>query len=344
MKPSQLKTFLVAAIKARVNVLVQGPPGIGKTDITNAACVELDADHIVSHLAVADPTDMKGLPWFAKGDAHASFKAYGAQARILSATKLTVWDFEDMGQASAAVQASAMQALLSHKINEHVIPCCVSFVASTNRRTDRAGVTGILEPVKSRFGAIVSLEPDLDEWCQWAFTQTYIPATLIAFLRFRPDLLCAFNPSADLTNSPLPRTWANVGKLLALALPRAIEAEAIAGAVGAGAATELLAFLDLYMHLPSIDSILLDPDRAPLPDKPAARYAIVTALATKATPTNFDRIAKYAQRLLDAGFGEFAALLARDSVRRNVGITTTAGFIRLASGDLGTLISGGNNS
>lgn len=343
MKPSQLTVFLAAAITARKPVLITGAPGIGKSSLVEQAAAMAGADLILSHPAVADPTDAKGLPWVAKDAEHATFLPFGELARALKATVPTVWFLDDLGQAPPAVQASFMQLLLARRVNGHVLPECVTFVAATNRRTDRAGVSGILEPVKSRFMSIVPLEADLDEWCQWAFTQKDFPAEVIAFLRFRPDLLSKFEASADLTNSPMPRTWANAAAILGMQLPKAIQQQALAGAVGEGAAVELLAFLDLYASLPNIDAILLNPDTAMLPDKPATRYAVVTALAMKANEKNFDRVAKYATRLLDAGHGEFAALLARDAVRRNTKIANTKAFMQMASGPLGTLITGGTD-
>jgi hypothetical protein len=341
MKPSDLATILGRMIAARLPVLVTGAPGVGKSDIVAQAAKDAGADVIISHPAVADPTDAKGLPWIAKDGDSATFLPFGELAQAIRATKPTVWFLDDLGQAPPSVQASFMQLLLARRVNGHLLPGCVTFIAATNRRTDRAGVSGILEPVKSRFAAIVELEADLDDWCRWAFAND-VPAELIAFLRFRPDLLCAFQATADLTNSPVPRTWAHAGKLLALGLPMALQHQAIVGAVGEAAAVEFGAFLRLYRDLPSIDAILMDPDAAPIPEQPATRYAVVTALAMRSTERNFGRVARYAERLTDGGAGEFAALLVRDAARKDAAITQTVEFVRLATGDLGNLITGGN--
>lgn len=340
MRPADMITFVRACIDARLSVLITGAPGIGKSDLVAQACREAGAEMILSHPAVADPTDVKGLPWVAPDAQSATFLPFGELARACKATGPTVWFLDDLGQAPASVQASFMQLLLARRVNGHVLPDCVTFVAATNRRTDRAGVSGILEPVKSRFASIVELDVNMDDWCQWAFGAN-VPAELIAFLRFRSELLCAFTPSADLTNCPLPRTWSHVAKLLALNLPTAIQHAAIAGAVGEGAATEFSAFLKLYAELPAIDGILLDPDGAPIPAQPATLYAVVTALGMRATPQTFPRLARYATRLTDGNHGEFAALLLRDSVRKDKAIMQTAAFVKLASGPLGQLIVGG---
>ena len=114
-----------------------------------------------------DPTDYKGLPALPRpGDTEATFIPFGELSRAINATRPTVWFFDDLGQASPAVQAACMQLVLARRINGHALPDCITFVACTNRRADRAGVSGILEPVKSRFVSIVNLEPDIDSWCQ----------------------------------------------------------------------------------------------------------------------------------------------------------------------------------
>lgn len=339
MKPSQLAQLLSKTIPAGFPVLVTGAPGIGKSDIVAQAANAASAELILSHPAVSDPTDAKGFPWPDAANGKATFLPFGELARALEATAQTVWFLDDLGQAPAAVQASFMQLLLARRVNGHVLPDCVTFVAATNRRTDRAGVSGILEPVKSRFTTIVELEADPDEWSQWALNAG-ITTELVAFLRFRPELLSAFKASADLTNSPMPRTWASVARLLSLSLPPVVESAAVAGAVGEGAAAEFLAFRRLFQELPSIDGILIDPDQAAIPSKPATLYAVSTALGIRATVQTFGRISRYATRIMDAGHGEFAALLLRDCIRRDKGIMNTPDFVRVASGPLGSLISG----
>jgi hypothetical protein len=338
--PSQLQTILAAMIPARLPLLITGMPGIGKTDIVDSVTASLSNDLILEHPAVGDPTDFKGLPWGNQGATEATFLPFGNFARALKATKPTVWFFDDLGQAPPSVQAACMQLFLARRVNGHVLPDCVTFLAATNRRIDRAGVSGILEPVKSRFVSIVELEPDIDSWCQWAFSHG-IPATLIAFLRFRPELLCKFEATADLTNSPVPRTWAHLAKVEALNLPAAIESAVMAGSVGEGASLEYLAFRSMVKSLVNLDAILLNPDKASIPSKPSELYAVSVGLAARANEQNFARIVTYANRLYtEAGKGEFAVLLIRDAIRRDEKIQYTDSFVRLNSGPLGQLISG----
>lgn len=339
MRIGEVKELLVKMINARMPVLLVGAPGVGKSDVFDQSAKECGADLILSHPVTSDPTDAKGLPWIAEDKKSAIFLPFGDLHAAISATKLTVWALDDIGQASPATQASFMQLLLARRVNGHVLPEHVTFVAATNRRTDRAGVSGILEPVKSRFAAIINVESHLDDWSQWALDHAIIPE-IIAFLRFRPDLLHQFNPTQDIANQPCPRTWHHASKLVSLQLSPSSELAALTGAIGEGAAGEFIAFLRVYRDLPSLDGIILAPEKAPIPTQVNSLYAVACGLAHKATVDNFGRIATYAERLHKAGKSEFAVLTLRDCVARNKKVTQTQAFIKLVSGDLGKLVAG----
>ena len=196
MKPSHLSTYLELAIRNRTPVLITGAPGIGKSDIVGQAAAKAGYELIVEHPVVADPTDYKGIPWVDK-DGNANFVPIGNLARMMQATSPTVVLLDDIGQAMLAVQAAVMQLLLARRVNDKLIPDCVTFLAATNRRTDRAGVTGLLEPVKSRFVSIINLDVDLEDWVKWALANN-LPTELIAFIRFRPGCCMTLLPPPTL--------------------------------------------------------------------------------------------------------------------------------------------------
>ncbi|MBY4898693.1 ATP-binding protein [Cupriavidus sp. AU9028] len=339
LNPSQLQALLAACIPARLPVLVTGAPGIGKSDIIARAAAEADHDLLISHPVVEDPTDSKGLPFPAEDGATARFLPFGDLERALGASKPTVWFLDDLGQAPTAVQAAKMQLVLARRIGEHVLPDHVTFVAATNRRVDNAGVSNILDPLKSRFATIVELSTSIEDWTRWAVA-TNQPPELIAFLRFRPDLLQSKERTREIENRESPRTWGNIGKLLRV-VPPSLEHQAFAGAVGEAAATEFVSFRRLFREMPSPDGVLTAPATAPIPENVAVQYALVTALARLANPNNFDRVMVYATRLHEAGLGEFAVLLVRDAVEREPGIVNTPSFITAQGGPIGAHIRGG---
>ena len=337
LKASQATEFLARYIEARIPVMLTGAPGVGKSSIVETAAKAAGYDLILSHPVVSDPTDAKGLPWPSKDGESASFLPFGDLAQALKATTPTVWFLDDLGQASPAVQASFMQLLLARQVNGHKLPDCVTFIAATNRRTDRAGVSGILTPVLSRFGAIIGIEANVDDWTVWAL-DAGMPAELVSFMRFRRELLHDFNPQKanDMENFPCPRTWEYVGKAMKMGLPNDLEFAAFAGAVGEGAAIELRGFLSmLRSNLPSIDGILLDPENAKIPTRPDMLWAVTTALAKKATTLNCGRVFRYAERMFENGSSEFAVLMLKDVTRLEPMTMATPEWAKLCVSPLG---------
>src|SRR3979490_2181701 len=119
VKPSQLRAILAKTIPAKFPVLITGAPGIGKTECESLACAEANADNLVMHPVVKDPTDFKGMPWVTEGGA--AFTPFAALQALINASKLTVCFLDDLGQATPAVQAAAMQLILGRHIDGHRI-------------------------------------------------------------------------------------------------------------------------------------------------------------------------------------------------------------------------------
>jgi len=338
MKPTQLQSVLAKSIAAKIPILITGAPGIGKTEIIQAACDEAGADLLPVFASMSDPTEPKGLPSKAqitmgqgtKRGKHlvniAEFLPYGALRRMKEATRPLVVFLDDFGQSTQAVQASWMQPLGAHvdgngeKLSEHV-----TFIAATNRREDRAGVSGLLEPVKSRFTSIINLEVDVEAWIAWALKND-VPIELIAFIKYRPALLHAFEVSNDMVNTPSPRTVYRLGTLLKLGLPPEVELDTYTGAVGSAFAAEFMGFLSIFRELPNPDSIITNPDKVKVPTgkhAPSVSYAICGAVARKTSDTNIDRIMRYIVRLPK----EFQVLYIKDIDENVPGIQNTRAFI-----------------
>jgi len=317
MEPKKLKKTLIESIKAGLPVLIKGSPGVGKSDIVAQVAKKLKMNLVISHPVVSDPTDFKGLPGIVDGEAE--FLPFGDLRKLINAKKPTIAFLDDLGQAPAAVQAAAMQLILARRVNEYKISDKVVFIAATNRREDRAGVTGILEPVKSRFATIIELIPSADDWTEWAFKND-MPPEIIGFIHFRPNLLCTMEATSEIINHPCPRTIAFCGKLINAGLD---DLEVLAGAVGEGCAAELVGFMKVYKSLPNIKTILTKPDKATVPNEPAALYAVVAALVEKISKETYRNILRYGYRLP----ADFSVLLVRDAIRKQPSIQNTKMFI-----------------
>jgi hypothetical protein len=325
MIPSILKETIKNAIKNRDNLLIYSEPGTGKTQITEQAHDETNTPYILTHPALSDPTDYKGFPITYKdadGNQRATFIPFDDLLKMINVKVRTGVIFDDFGQAVEGVQAPAMQLIHGGRLNGYTISDEIVFFILTNRRQDMAGVKGILEPVKSRVVSSIHAETDLDDWSKYAIQKNFAFET-IAFNRWKKNALLDFKPTKDMTNSPCPRTWEAVSKILLHNYPKEGELEMISGAIGEAMAIEFFAFVKMARTLPDPDLILLRPDEVKVPKEPSTLYALCGALATKATDQTFGNIVKYSNRLPS----EFSVMLIVDCITHNKALVKTKPFV-----------------
>jgi len=310
MKPSKLKSNLARLFNEGEPVLIVGEPGLGKTDVVEQACEEINHDVVIFHPVVDDPTNYKGLP--CESDGNAVFLPYSQLRKLLEADKPTVAFFDDLGQATQSVQGALMQLFLSRKVNEHKISDKVVFCAATNSRKDRAGVKGLIKPLLSRFTTIVRAEVNVDDWCKWAGNNN-MPPELVAFIRFRPELLMKFDPShvdstgEDLVNQPCPRTVAACGRLLNYGIQ---DYDVLTGCVGESFAAELIGFLKIVHGLGDKPRQIADGNDESCPASPDTLYALCGALAhMSGNLDKWSNISKWGRKRLPE---EFQVLLLKD--------------------------------
>ena len=318
MKASCVSATLRSLLPIRQPVFLWGAPGIGKSAVVAQVATAGGLELQDVRALLLDPVDLRGLP-FVVPDGTSRWATPGFLPR--DGTRGILF-LDELNAAPAMVQASLYQLVLDRKLGEYKLPDGWAIIAAGNREGDRAVTTRMPTPLRNRF-VHIDFEVDADDWSQWAI-QSGIRPEVIAFIRFRPTLLSAFD--RDATAFPSPRSWEFVSRILSTDPDPAIEYELIAGAAGTGAATEFSGFLRLFRDLPSIDAILLNPAAEAVPESPAAQYAVASALAQRATDTNFDRIYTYVARMPI----EFRILCVRDASLRDAAIKYTAAYVKWA--------------
>jgi MoxR-like ATPase len=317
MTPEKAMRATELMIRNRLNFLIVGAPGTAKTSIIEQACANLGYECVVFHPVISDPTDFKGMPAIMKlevpDEAEGSETRFLAQfvpfenlKRLLTANRPTVAFADDLGQAPPMVQAAWMQLVLARKLDDKIVSDNITFVSASNRKEDKAGVQGILEPLKSRFKSIIELVPDHHQWLNnWASRQGGLkPGTPIhpyvrAFVKARGEKhLYNFVPSSDMTNSVCPRTVHSVSDIMWARPDVDLRFALIAGAIGGDWATEFEAFIKIASSLPKISAIIKTPDKCPVPsnDNVSVQYAIIETMIDATTKKHLAPMLKYVSR------------------------------------------------
>ena len=317
--------MLKIAVPNQWPVMLVSSPGCGKSEILTQIGEELDMDMLITHPVMSDPVDMKGLPCVVNGEA--DFLPFGHLRAMMDQKRkkplLVLMD--DVGQASAAVQASYMQILLAREVDGKRIGDKVSFVAATNGRTDGAGVTGIITPLINRFRSVVKLEVNADDWGAWALNNN-VPIELISFVKFRGDaLLNNFDSKKHAKNmEPFasPRSIKFLGDWMN---QKCDDLDIWKGCVGEAFAAEFQGFYRIFKQVGNlIPEIILNPKKAKILEKPDEHYAVCAALAYKATEKNIDAIGTYIERFDNA---EYRTFVWKCAAARNKDLTECKAFM-----------------
>ena len=334
VKPSQLLEALRFCDRAALVPFILGPAGLGKTDICRQFAHERAGEGVEEpyhpvYLGQRGPTDLAGFPYI---DRETNRMRFSVPA-LLPTTPGTTLHFDEFTNAPKLNQNMALQITHEKRVGEWVAPERTMMILSGNGQGDRCHTERLSSALANRV-MFLHLVPDLEDWSAWAL-KAGVDVRVVAFLRFRPDLLHTFSASSwdGETGFASPRSWAATARLVEANPPGFLRHPMLEGLIGPGPAAELNAFLATYEALPSIDGILLDPKGSEVPEDPSARYAVCAALCNRTTKGNFDRVSTYLARLPK----EFEVFGVRLCYKVKKEITATRAFVQWASDNTASL-------
>ncbi len=306
-------------------VLLVGAPGCAKSARVEYAAQQTGRRCIVQRASLAERIDFGGclIPDTAAGVTRAL--PLEVLHELRTTTIPTVLFLDDLGQAPMDVQAACMSLFDPGALSKEVL-----IWGATNRPGDKAGVSALCEPLRSRFSLAFGIAaPGVEEkaadnatflgswkdeaegWCEWAMDSANAPAEVIAWHRSTSgSKLYNWKPSADPAQRFADfRSWATVIRLWNAGVR---DLQTMAAAVGKAAAVEFLAFARLADDLPTPDQVWIDPKGAPVPQEASALYLIATMLAGAVPAQHAGQFCQYIDRMPRV----FGALAGKDAYRR----------------------------
>jgi hypothetical protein len=324
MRPSHIlrileREFTSTESATHAPVMLWGAPGIGKSQIIAHIAASHGVPLIDVRLSQMEPTDLRGIPFRSGERVEWSVPALLPEERRHGARGILFLD--EITSAPPTVTAAAYQLILDRRLGEYRVPDGWAIFAAGNRYGDR-GVSYVMPaPLANRF-THYEIEPCLDDWVAWAHS-TGIDARVIAFLRFRPDLLFDFDPKHEPVAFPSPRSWEYVHRALAkFGDASDLLLDAVQACVGSAAGVEFKAFVDNMDELPDIDAIARG-ENAQVPRGIDLQYGVAAALVRRALQVRdlphaalvYGNILKYARALPQR---EMGVMLVTD-MHRSIG-------------------------
>jgi hypothetical protein len=259
-------------------VMLWGPPGIGKSQMVAQVAARHDVRVIDIRLSQMEPTDLRGIPFRVDAMVEWAIPAILPDAKRHGPTGILFMD--EITSAAPTVSAAAYQLILDRCLGEYKVPEGWAIIAAGNRQGDRGVTYSMPAPLANRFSHF-EVETHLDDWVAWAYAHG-IDERIIAFLRFRPELLFDFDPAHNPVAFPSPRSWEFAHRALQkFSEHPGLLLGSLQACVGPAAGIELNAFIDNLDNLPDIDAIIKG-ESVSIPKDTDLQYAVATALVGRA--------------------------------------------------------------
>ena len=313
----------INSIGDKVTILGRGEPGIGKSsvlktlatlrpdfDIAYVDCTLLDLGDIA--LPYVEDTNSGKITRFAP---NARFQLHTGRPAVVMLDELT--------KASHSVKNALLTLLQERRIGDSYLhPASIVF-ATGNLDDDSVG-DSLQAHARNRMCIIDIAKPTAVEWAGWAMGNNINPL-VVAFVMQYPQVLASYidagNDSPYIFNPKMhqlgafvtPRSLEQASHILdqRTSLGHETVIAMLAGVVGAAAALDMSAFIDIADTLPSWFSITSTPHSAVVPDNPMARAILVYSAVSKVSAANLAAWMIYCQRL-DL---EFQAIFASQVLR-----------------------------
>lgn len=288
---------LDVAIQAGLPALVWGAPGAGKTAHIQQRAEQLGYLMETVIASIHDPTDFSGLPILSSDGKRGVRLEPPAWAVRLSEAAKGLLFLDEITTAAPAVQAALLRVVLERQVGDLTLGPNVHVVAAANPVEQAAGGYELSMPLANRFvhlDWVTSAEAWVDGvqhgWnskavtlpADWKERDEYREtlALVTAYIRQFPHYLHSVPKEGDAAAMrawPSPRSWMMAAAGLAAARVAGVTEAGwflVGGSVGEGVAISFRQWFD-NLDLPSVESVLKNPDKVKMPKAEDALYALL---------------------------------------------------------------------
>ena len=278
ISPNKAKTRIMHSMKKKRPIFIWGPPGIGKSDVVHQIGEYMDAHVIDIRLSLWEPTDIKGIPYYAANDNTMQWAPPVdlPDAKMAKKYKNIILFLDEMNSAAPAVQAAAYQLILNRRVGQYTLPDNVYIVAAGNREADKGVVYRMPAPLSNRF-VHLELAVDFDDWFQWA-VDNKIHKDVVGYLQFSKKDLYDFDPKSPSRSFATPRSWSFVSELLEDDLDEETQTDLVSGCVGEGLAIKFSAHRKVAAQMPNPTEILSGKVKELQTKEISAMYSLTVSL------------------------------------------------------------------
>ena len=334
---------LISSVGEKVTVLAQGEMGIGKSSMLKVLKSKFP-DHFVCYvdMTTKDVGDF-AVPKIRNIDGVEVCSFIPNEEFGFHNGKPVIMMLDEVGKASKAVFNASLRIILERKLGNYELPEGSIVFATTNLAQE--GIGDMIPPhARNRMCVVKIRKPNADEWIDgYALDNGILPEVILAVKEF-PQMFASFedikdpkdneyiyDPRSPRPSFVTPRSMEKASDIIKATkhLDENIVGTSLVGTIGQRATYDLMAMVKLANDIPSWDTIMANPDKAQVPESPAAVCMLVYSAVQRIEKDNINKWVKYMGRLAKEAQGLFATSVMRTSKASTVG--TSSEFIKWAT-------------
>jgi hypothetical protein len=337
----ELKIVMPALLKSGVAQVLASAPGRGKSEFVLDTHKRMSEASVAAggkpwgfataFLATYTPPDLIGYQFktereingkmFCVTDPSMPLWMLDQNGIPLSEYENGILFLDEWGQAEPDVKRAAASLLLDKQVGKWKLNPGWSVICATNRQGDRSGVTKEFDFLINRRN-IIEIRDDLEAWTDWA-TDHGVEPLFTSFANAHPDKV--FQDGVPDKQRPwcTPRSLVMAARTYSELVASGMDplsrdnlpitTTLLAGTIGDGEAAQLITHAKLEREMPSFASIVADPQKVKVPEKPDAQMLVCFHLAHKVDGKSIKPVAEYIDRLPK----EFATTFFQAAVKRD---------------------------
>lgn len=354
-----LKSFLDDSLYLDDPLLIQGAPGIGKSDIVRQACTDNGYVLLDRRVSQMLPEDFSGIPLgdlAAKTTTRCIPDLVAEAYNLYNETKRPVCLFlDEVSNGTPQIHAALYEVVLDRRAGNYEFPPGTRVVLAGNRASDGASVNELPRPLLNRMAVVDFKGPLYAEWEDWAIDNGVHPIILTA-LKVQPEFLHGkFDPENE--RNPTCRSWAEASDVLhrlestGRGHDGALRTVRMSAYVGDEAALKVQAIYEMASQLQDPNAIMTNPDRCPASKTLALGYLqtmqlvnlVMNVPQTKNAFSWVERTSPELMSMLVRGVmrRHNQMVAADDKFRKAGGLTADAKLLNMITQYGGTFMSAG---
>jgi hypothetical protein len=301
----ELNDAIKAAVEANIVLVIQGAPGVGKTQIVHQSAIDMNRNYTTMLVAGRDPGDV----YMSYVDPHKGELVQKLNPKLpyvgnpnFPESVPVLLNIDEFSGGTRLMQNLLLKVLDERMVGDTYLRDDVAIVATGNRAWDHAHVEQLSAALGNR-ASFITVEPDLDAFINYGLDNDFHPLVL-AWVKNDPTYLLHFDDKQFLAGDPAfcsPRSNERLSKILKHrddhTMSDSIFRSLVCGTIGNAVGIKFVGWSRIQHEMPDCDAIAAGDTTQSVPKDPSVVYAVLFSLLQRCKKDTLANILGYLDKL-----------------------------------------------